>query len=29
MIGVQDLRKGTTFTDDDGNLFVVTDYSHN
>ncbi len=29
MIGVQDLRKGTTFIDDDGNLFVVTDYSHN
>ncbi len=29
MIGVQDLRKGTTFTDDDGNLFVVLDYQHN
>lgn len=29
MIGVQDLRKGTTFLDDDGNLFVVTDFSHN
>ncbi len=29
MIGVQDLRKGTTFIDDDGNLFVVTDFSHN
>lgn len=29
MIGVQDLRKGTTFVDDDGNLYVVLDYSHN
>lgn len=29
MIGVQDLRKGTTFLDDDGNLFVVLDYAHN
>jgi elongation factor P len=29
MIGVQDLRKGTTFVDDDGNLFVVLDYQHN
>ncbi len=29
MIGVQDLRKGTTFLDDDGNLLVVTDYAHN
>ena len=29
MIGVQDLRKGTTFIDDDGNLFVVLDYQHN
>ncbi len=29
MIGVQDLRKGTTFIDDDGNLFMVLDYQHN
>lgn len=29
MIGVQDLRKGTTFVDDDGNLFVVLEYAHN
>lgn len=29
MIGVQDLRKGTTFVDDDGNLFMVLDYAHN
>lgn len=29
MIGVQDLRKGTTFVDDDGNLFVVLDFAHN
>ncbi len=29
MIGVQDLRKGTTFIDDDGNLFVVLEYAHN
>jgi elongation factor P len=29
MIGVQDLRKGTTFIDDDGNLYVVLDYLHN
>ncbi|MBI4670850.1 MAG: elongation factor P [Chloroflexi bacterium] len=29
MIGVQELRKGTTFVDDDGNLFVVLDYQHN
>lgn len=29
MIGVQDLRKGTTFIDDDGNLFVVLDFAHN
>jgi elongation factor P len=29
MIGVQDLRKGTTFVDDDGNLYVVLDYQHN
>ena len=28
MIGVQDLRKGTTFIDDDGNLFVVLDFAH-
>ncbi len=28
MIGVQDLRKGTTFVDDDGNLYVVLDYQH-
>jgi elongation factor P len=29
MIGVQDLRKGSTFIDDDGNLYVVIDFSHN
>lgn len=29
MIGVQELRKGTTFIDDDGNLFVVLDFAHN
>ena len=29
MIGVQELRKGTTFVDDDGNLYVVLDYLHN
>lgn len=29
MIGVQDLRKGTTFVDDDGNLYVVLDFAHN
>lgn len=29
MLGVQDLRKGTTFIDDDGNLYVVLDYLHN
>ncbi len=29
MIGVQDLRKGTTFVDDDGNLYMVLDYLHN
>jgi elongation factor P len=29
MIGVQDLRKGTTFIDDDGNMYVVLDYLHN
>jgi elongation factor P len=28
MIGVQDLRKGTTFIDDDGNLYKVLDYQH-
>ncbi|MBI3913715.1 MAG: elongation factor P [Chloroflexi bacterium] len=28
MIGVQDLRKGTTFMDDDGNLYKVLDYQH-
>ncbi len=28
MIGVQDLRKGTTFVDDDGNLYQVLDYLH-
>ena len=28
MIGVQDLRKGTTFVDDDGNLYRVLDYQH-
>lgn len=29
MIGVQELRKGTTYIDDDGNLFVVLEYAHN
>lgn len=29
MIGVQDLRKGTTFLDEDGNLLVVLDFAHN
>lgn len=28
MIGVQDLRKGTTFVDDDGNLYKVLEYQH-
>ncbi|HEY6042895.1 MAG TPA: elongation factor P [Anaerolineae bacterium] len=28
MIGVQDLRKGTTYIDDDGNLYRVLEYSH-
>ena len=28
MIGVQELRKGTTFIDDDGNLYKVLDYQH-
>ena len=28
MIGVQDLRKGTTFIDDDGNLYKVLEYQH-
>jgi len=28
MIGVQDLRKGTTFIDDDGNLYRVLEYQH-
>jgi elongation factor P len=28
MIGVQDLRKGVTFIDDDGNLYVVLEYQH-
>ena len=28
MIGVQDLRKGTTFIDADGNLYKVLDYQH-
>ncbi len=28
MIGVQDLRKGTTFIDEDGNLYRVLDYQH-
>jgi len=28
MIGVQDLRKGTTFVDDDGNLYKVLDFQH-
>lgn len=29
MIGVQDLRKGTTFMGDDGSLYVVLDHLHN
>ncbi len=28
MIGVQDLRKGTTFVDDDGNIYRVLEYQH-
>jgi len=28
MIGVQDLRKGTTFIDEDDNLYRVLDYQH-
>jgi elongation factor P len=28
MIGVQDLRKGATFIDDDGNLYRVLEYQH-
>ncbi|MCX7840219.1 MAG: elongation factor P [Anaerolineae bacterium] len=28
MIGVQDLRKGTTFIDDDGNLYRVLEFQH-
>ena len=28
MIGVQDLRKGTTFIDEDGNLYKVLEYQH-
>ena len=28
MIGVQDLRKGTTFIDDDGSLYKVLEYQH-
>ena len=28
MIGVQDLRKGTTFIDADGNLYKVLEYQH-
>ncbi len=28
MIGVQELRKGTTFMDDDGNLYKVLDFQH-
>src|SRR5512147_398914 len=28
MIGVQELRKGTTFVDDDGNLYKVLDFQH-
>jgi elongation factor P len=28
MVGVQDLRKGTTFVDDDGNLYKVLEYQH-
>lgn len=29
MIGVQELRKGTTFIGDDGNLYSVLEYQHN
>jgi elongation factor P len=29
MMGVQDLRKGTTFIDEDGNLYKVLDFQHN
>ena len=29
MMGVQDLRKGTTFMDADGNLYKVLDFQHN
>lgn len=28
MIGVQDLRKGTTFIDEDGNLYKVLEFQH-
>jgi elongation factor P len=28
MIGVQELRKGTTFIDEDGNLYKVLEYQH-
>lgn len=28
MIGVQDLRKGTTFIDDDGNIYRVLEFQH-
>jgi elongation factor P len=28
MIGVQDLRRGTTFVADDGNLYMVLEYEH-
>lgn len=28
MIGVQELRKGTTFIDDDGNIYRVLEYQH-
>jgi elongation factor P len=28
MIGVQELRKGTTFVDDDGNIYRVLEYQH-
>ena len=28
MIGVKDLRKGTTFIDEDGNLYKVLEYQH-
>lgn len=28
MIGVQELRKGTTFIDDDGNLYKVLEFQH-